>query len=71
MKKLKKLHQVPGWWFFMSEDVDTAEEATEVTAVEESLIPQPQPAAQIQLPPNEDPGEMMMATIASKQYLCK
>ncbi|VDK84488.1 unnamed protein product [Litomosoides sigmodontis] len=57
-------HPVPGWWFFMSEDVDTAEEATEVTAVEESLIPQPQPAAQIQLPPNEDPGEMMMATIA-------
>ncbi|VBB26360.1 unnamed protein product [Acanthocheilonema viteae] len=58
-------HPVPGWWFFMSENVDTAEEATEVTAVEESLIPEPQAAAaQVQLPPNEDPGEMMMATIA-------
>ncbi|CAG9538588.1 unnamed protein product [Cercopithifilaria johnstoni] len=55
---------VPGWWFFMSENVDTAEEATEVTAVEESSIPQPPAAAQVQLPPNEDPGEMMMATIA-------
>uniref|UniRef100_A0A0R3RI20 F-box domain-containing protein n=1 Tax=Elaeophora elaphi TaxID=1147741 RepID=A0A0R3RI20_9BILA len=57
-------HPIPGWWFFMSENVDTAEEATEVTAVEESRIPQPQAAAQVQLPPNEDPGEMMMATIA-------
>lgn len=57
-------YQVPGWWFFMSENVDTAEETTEVAATEESPIPQPQPA-QVQLPPNEDPGEMMMATIAS------
>uniref|UniRef100_A0A915PEL2 F-box domain-containing protein n=1 Tax=Setaria digitata TaxID=48799 RepID=A0A915PEL2_9BILA len=55
-------HPVPGWWFFMSENVDTAEESTEVTAVEESPTPQ-QPVAQLQLPPNEDPGEMMMATI--------
>lgn len=55
----------------MSENVDTAEETTEVTATEESPIPQPRAAAQVQLPPNEDPGEMMMATIASKQYLCK
>lgn len=52
----------------MSENVDTAEEATEVTAVEESPIAQPQAAAQVQLPPNEDPGEMMMATIASELY---
>ncbi|VDO26490.1 unnamed protein product, partial [Brugia timori] len=55
---------VPGWWFFMSENVDTAEEATEVTATEESPILQPHAVPQIQVPPNEDPGEMMMATIA-------
>ncbi|VDK72127.1 unnamed protein product [Onchocerca ochengi] len=57
-------HPVPGWWFFMSENVDTAEESTEITATEEFPVPQPQATAQVQLPPNEDPGEMMMATIA-------
>ncbi|EJW85281.1 hypothetical protein WUBG_03807 [Wuchereria bancrofti] len=57
-------HPVPGWWFFMSENVDTAEEATEVTATEESPVLQPHAVPQIQVPPNEDPGEIMMATIA-------
>lgn len=52
----------------MSENVDTAEEATEVTATEESPILQPHAVPQIQVPPNEDPGEMMMATIASERH---
>ncbi|VDN01340.1 unnamed protein product [Thelazia callipaeda] len=57
---------VPGWWYFMSENVDTAEENTEITATDASIVSQgqPAPAAQPQLPANEDPGEMMMATIA-------
>ncbi|MCP9259531.1 hypothetical protein DINM_002471 [Dirofilaria immitis] len=32
-------HPVPGWWFFMSENVNTAEETTEITATDESPIP--------------------------------
>lgn len=53
----------------MSEDIDTAEENSEITATDVTPTPQQHPAAQPQLPPNEDPGEMMMATIASKPFV--